>query len=119
MRVAATAVLCPVLVCLLSSCGGELPVTVAGPSPAPATSQPLAQAQLPEPSPPPPPPTSTEGLLVGTYAMTLEIGRSCSVLPDADRIRSYSSSIDVRGTEHQVSLGSATFLSGPICTAGG
>ena len=48
--------------------------------------------------------------------MTLELARSCSV-PEEARVRRYSASIAERGADLLVTLGSAAFLEGLICTA--
>jgi hypothetical protein len=68
--------------------------------------------------PPSPPPTG--GAIVGSYTVTLQIAPSCTVVPEADRVRRYSAQIDPArdSGRYLVTLTGSTFLSGPICTAG-
>ena len=98
----------------INACGGTSPVAPARP----AVTQQGGSVYTPSPAPAPPAPPPSSNALVGSYAMTLEIGRSCE-LPEEDRVRHYSASIAEREPGSLiVTLGSATFLDGPICTAG-
>lgn len=79
--------------------------------------------QAPTPFVPPqatPPPTNpSRNPLVGLYTLTLNIGSGCAVLPEAERTRKYTATIDYGGEgRYVVTLSDATFLTGPICTAG-
>jgi hypothetical protein len=58
-------------------------------------------------------------VLNGVYALTLSVGSGCAVIPEAERTRKYTATVDYRGAgRYVVTLGDATFLTGPICTAG-
>jgi hypothetical protein len=50
--------------------------------------------------------------------MTLDIGSGCDVIPTAERTRTYTATIEHNGERNVVTLSDASFLSGPICTAG-
>ena len=56
----------------------------------------------------------------GAFTLTLQIGPSCSALPDAERTRVYDASIgqvpNRPDLPQVVTLSGAHFLSGPICT---
>ena len=57
--------------------------------------------------------------LIGRFLLTLTAGADCAAIPDAAKTRRYLASIDVTGDEkYVVTLSDATFLTGPICTAG-
>lgn len=58
--------------------------------------------------------------LSGEYSLTLELGSSCTALPEAERRRQYSALIGyVADGRYQVLLSGGTFLGGAICTEGG
>ena len=80
------------------------------------------QATLPPGGPPTPGgPGANPGSnpLIGVYTLTLDIGSGCAVVPEAERIRTYTATIDsAGGGRHVVTLSGGTFLTGPICTAG-
>ena len=58
-------------------------------------------------------------LLIGLYTLTLHIGSGCAVVPEAERTRKYTATIDYAGGgRYVVTLSDGTFLTGPICTAG-
>ena len=53
------------------------------------------------------------------YTLTLHIGSGCAVVPEAERTRKYTATIDYAGGgRYVVTLSDGTFLTGPICTAG-
>jgi hypothetical protein len=55
--------------------------------------------------------------IVGQYALTLDIGSSCSVIPEQERVSEYDAAIDSTGDgSYVVTLGGDRFLSGSICT---
>jgi hypothetical protein len=88
------------------------------PSPRPAP-----QATTPptvSPTPPPPAPSPRAGsVIAGSYSLTLTIDSSCSAVPEAERTRKYTASIDnASDGRYVVTLGDARFLSGLICTFG-
>ena len=57
--------------------------------------------------------------LIGRFTLTLTAGAECAAIPDAAKTRRYLASIDATGDEkYVVTLSDATFLTGPICTAG-
>jgi len=57
--------------------------------------------------------------IVGSYTLTLDLGSGCAALPEAERTRRYTAAIDDSGGgRYVVTLSDATFLTGPICTAG-
>jgi hypothetical protein len=99
----------------LVACGGDPQApTPLGPPPAtPSTTQ----ATPPQPTPPPTSPSSSS--LAGLYTLTLNIGSGCDVVPEADRTRRYTASIEYTAEgRYVVTLSDATFLTGSICTAG-
>jgi hypothetical protein len=59
--------------------------------------------------------------LDGTFTLTLQIGSSCSAIPDAERTRVYEARIGQVANRtdlgHVVTLTGARFLTGPICTS--
>ena len=59
--------------------------------------------------------------LDGAYTLTLQIGPSCSAIPDADKTRVYDATIGPVANRtdlgHVVTLTGARFLTGPICTS--
>lgn len=62
---------------------------------------------------------TTSDALVGSYTLTLSLGSTCNLVPEAERIRKYAASIDNAGSgRYVVTLSDAHFLAGPICTAG-
>ena len=71
-----------------------------------------------------PPPATTapnpgSNSIVGSYTLTLNIGSGCAVVPETERSRKYTATIEVAlGGRYVVTLSNATFLTGPICTAG-
>ncbi len=95
----------------LLACGSppQVPTPVRGP-----------QASAPvTPAPPPPVPDPGAYPLAGSYAVTLDIGTGCPVVPEAERSRKYSATIGYSGGgRYVVTLNDATFLTGAICTAG-
>lgn len=93
-----------------AGCDGYEPPTT--PSPSPST------APTPAPAPAPgPTPGANASALVGDYAVTLEIGSECSVIPAEARTRKYTARIEgVAGGRNLVTLGGASFLDGLICT---
>ncbi len=89
-------------------------------APTPTTTGPSAQIQPLGPPQPPVRPSPLER----SYTVTLTIGSTCSVVPVAERTRTYSASIErgvgaphVWSAPYVVTLTSGTFLQGPICTA--
>jgi hypothetical protein len=80
------------------------------------------QASIPPTVPPPTPaptPPPTGSAIIGLYTLTLTIGSSCTAVPDNERTRKYTASIDDSGSgRYVVTLGDAAFLNGPICTFG-
>jgi hypothetical protein len=57
--------------------------------------------------------------LIGRFMLTLTAGADCAAIPDAAKTRRYLASIDATGDgQYVVTLSDATFLTGPICTAG-
>ena len=77
----------------------------------------LGPSQATPPTPGPPNPGNNP--LIGLYTLTLDIGSGCAVVPEAERTRKYTATIDHadRG-RYVVTLHDGTFLTGPICTAG-
>jgi hypothetical protein len=77
----------------------------------------------PTPAPVPPvlPAPNFYNPLDGAYTLTLQIGSSCSAIPDAEKIRVYEASIGQVANRtdlgHLVTLTGAHFLTGPICTS--
>lgn len=102
----------------LNACGESTsPVAPQRADAAPTAGSGLSPSAAPALASSPLPPSDHS--LVGRYAMTLELGRSCD-LPEEARVRRYSASIAGHGPEALlVTLGSGTFLQGTICTAGG
>jgi len=86
----------------------------------PAAPTPLPPQAIPPPSAPPnPAPPGPSNSIAGVYTLTLNIGSGCAVVPEAERTRKYTATIDyTRGGRYVVTLSDATFLTGPICTAG-
>ena len=81
--------------------------------------QPQAPTPLGPPPATPPPANPSTHPLVGSYSLTLNIGSGCAVIPEAERTRQYTAAIDYSGGgRYVVTLSDATFLTGPICTAG-
>jgi len=81
--------------------------------------------QAPTPFVPPAASAPPSGLLnpshplAGRYTLTLDIGSQCAALPEAEKTRTYSAAIDYASDgRYVVTLGNATFLTGPICTSG-
>jgi hypothetical protein len=77
-------------------------------------------AVLPSPSPlispvlPVPPASSPE-----LYTLTLGLDASCTVVPEQERTRKYTATLQDLGEGRRVvTLSDARFLGGPICTAG-
>ena len=57
--------------------------------------------------------------LIGRFTLTLTAGAECSAIPEAAKTRRYLASLDATGDgRYVVTLSDATFLTGPICTAG-
>ena len=94
-----------------------------GASPAPTDP---SQPTTPSPSGSPAPPTvlvpvpHSNSPLDGAFTLTLQIGSSCSALPDAERTRVYDASIGQVANRtdlgHVVTLSGPRFLTGSICT---
>ena len=89
----------------------------------PPAPTPLGPSQVT--SPPGAPPTAgpsgtnPNNPLIGVYLLTLDIGSGCAVVPEAERTRKYTATIDYAGGgRYVVTLSGGTFLTGPICTAG-
>ena len=101
----------------LSACGGTSPVAPQAAGPDTQSAVVFTPLLAPSPTPAPPAPLPSSNPLVGSYAMTIELARSCSV-PEEAWLRQYAASIAERGPDLLVTLGAATFLEGPICTAG-
>lgn len=90
------------------------------PTPIAPIAAPPTTLAAPDAPPPTPPPTSPSGnALGGTYAMTLDLGSGCDVIPEAERIRKYTATInqDADG-RYLVTLSDAIFLTGAVCTSG-
>jgi hypothetical protein len=104
----------------LGACAGDpqAPTPIAPPPTTPVA--PPTTGVSPVTPPPTPPPTSPSGnALGGSYALTLDLGAGCDVLPEGERIRRYSATIDQDGNgRYLVTLGDASFLTGAVCTAG-
>jgi len=97
----------------LMACGGS-----------PQAPTPLSTPQA-SPSATATPPVSTPSLgqtsasSSDRYALTLDIGSGCPVVPEEERIRKYSARFDDTSSGLKVvTLSDAAFLRGPICTAG-
>ena len=56
--------------------------------------------------------------LAGPYTLTLDIGSTCPVVPQEERIRKYTAQLDDSSATKVLTLSDATFLNGPICTGG-
>jgi hypothetical protein len=103
------------VLCLVAlvGCDGHPPVpTALGPS----------QATAPPGAPTPPGasgPSPYSDPLAGEYSLTLSIGSGCAAVPEAEKTRTYSATIDYadRGL-YVVTLSGGTFLTGSVCTAG-
>jgi hypothetical protein len=109
--VAGCVVLVAAVAVAVAACGGgpqmPAPLPIAGGTP----------AAPPAPAPTPVPATHP---YTGTYAMTLTIGSSCTVVPEAERTRAYTARFDrVSDGSYVVSLSDALFLHGLICELGG
>ena len=89
-------------------------------APTPLGPPPAAPPTTLGPALPTPPPTSpSSSALVGSYTLTLDIRSGCDVVPEADRTRRYTASIDKNAEgRYVVTLSDAFFLGGPICDAG-
>lgn len=62
---------------------------------------------------------SPQDALIGNFTLTLIAGVECAAIPEAARTRRYLASFDATGSgQYVVTLTDATFLTGPICTAG-
>jgi hypothetical protein len=84
------------------------------PSPLPPAGGPPSAPRAPDPTPVP-----ATHPFTGTYAMTLTIGSSCTVVPEAERTRAYTARFDrVSDGSYVVSLSDARFLYGLICDLG-
>ena len=105
-----------ICVLVVTACdGGTSPPSPVSPSVI-APLPPVA-SNPPPPRPSTPPPTGSA--IVGSYAMTLMLGPSCSAVPEAQRVRRYSAHIDPVGSgRYVVTLSGSTFLSGLICAGG-
>src|SRR5262245_24066895 len=100
----------------LTAChnGSRVPTQPTTPSPSqpapPQGGSPTPQVPVPHPNDP----------LDGAFTLTLEIGSSCSALPEVERTRVYDAGIgqipDRTDLGHVVTLSGAHFLTGPICT---
>lgn len=88
------------------------------PSPPP---QSQASASPSPPNPGAPPDTGkNSNPASGLYGLTLTIGPSCTILPEAKRTRQYSARLADDGPgRYVVTLGDASFLTGPVCTIEG
>jgi hypothetical protein len=70
------------------------------------------QSQPPQPNPPP-------ISIAGSYDMTLKLGSTCSVVPEAERTRTYTATLGQSSAgRNLVTLATGTFLDGRICTFG-
>ena len=88
-------------------------------SPTPVTPPPASPPPSAQPSPMPPGTNPSSYLLAGSYTLTLDIGSGCPAIPDAERSRQYTATIEyASGGRYVVTLSDATFLTGSICTAG-
>ena len=88
----------------------------------PAPTQP-SQPTLSQGGSAPPPvvvPIPSNSPLDGAFTLTLQIGSSCTALPDAERTRVYDASIGLvpnrLDLSHVVTLSGPRFLTGSICT---
>jgi hypothetical protein len=93
-----------------------------GSSPAPTQpTQPPPPQTGPPPVPPLPVPNANDPL-DGSFTLTLQIGSSCSAIPDAEKTRVYDASIgqvpNRTDLGHVVTLGGSRFLTGSICNSG-
>jgi hypothetical protein len=84
---------------------------------------PQAPAPVPQtggPNPvPTPSPSPVNHPFDGTYALTIEIGSSCTAVPESERTRAYTARFDRVGDgSYVVTLSDANFLTGPICDFG-
>ena len=88
-----------------------------------SSSAPTRSTPSPSGSPVPPavPVPNVNDPLDAAYTLTLQIGSSCSAIPDADKTRVYEASIGQMANRtdlgHVVTLTGAHFLTGPICTS--
>ena len=100
----------------LIACGGspQAPTPLSAPqaSPPATATPPVSTPSLGQASASP---SSSSGL----YALTLDIGSGCPVVPEEQRIRKYLARLDDASSGLKViTLSGANFLNGPICTAG-
>lgn len=75
---------------------------------------------VPPIAPSPVPPTPAPGdPLIGSFALTLDIGSGCPAVPETAATRHYTATIgSVDAGHYVVTLTGAKFLTGPICTGG-
>lgn len=101
--VCAAAVFCTIV---LAACRTSQTPTSPGP-----------QQSVPSPGTPgaPAPDNGSAGI---AYDMTLDIGSECAAVPEAERTRPYTAVFNRATPNNVVTLSGATFLGGPICTAG-
>ena len=89
-------------------------------SSSPTPTQPTPPTPSPSPSSPPVPVPNANDPLDGAFTLTLQIGSSCSAIPDAEKTRVYDASIgqvpNRTDLGHVVTLSGARFLTGSICT---
>jgi hypothetical protein len=95
---------------VIEGCGGQPQAPISQTAPTAVTpTQPTPLQPQPDPAHP----------LVGSYVVTLQLGSTCTAVPEADRTRKYAASIAYTGSgPYIVTLTGATFLTGLICTAG-
>lgn len=95
----------------LAACAGDPQ------APTPLTTPPVAPLAPPVPHPPAAGGTGND--LAGSYALTIDIGSGCGVIPAGERIRRYDAVLEGSGDgRYLVTLGDAAFLGGPICSGG-
>jgi hypothetical protein len=103
-----------IVVLALTACHGGSPAPTQPTQPAPSP------GGSPTPQTPAVPVPNANDPLDGAFTLTLQIGASCSALPEAERTRVYDVSIgqvpNRTDLGHVVTLSGARFLSGPICT---
>jgi hypothetical protein len=85
----------------------------------PQSPSPVAPAQTTQATASLPTGSQPANSIAGQYALTLDVGSGCSVVPEEQRVRYYDAAIDSVGDgSYVVTLAGDKFLNGSICTAG-
>jgi hypothetical protein len=102
---------------IVAACGGN-PDSPSSVSPPQTATPPPSSPPSPGPAPTPLP-SPAGSTIPGVYSLTLDIGSGCAVVPEADRVRSYTATIAYAADgRYVVTLSGAKFLTGLICTGG-